>query len=412
MPHDALPDDQIEWRKANQPEPPADFDFIYEEFVQIRRRLFPSAVVTGANTTCRMCGDAAAEFVVDVCVAPVAYCQRCLTAASTGLIGGSRQAAARAVGLIGEHEFGGQPMLETQLDVIHVDPATPVAAGGIDRLLLLRFAVRRGDHAWTHLLAESGLINDGMRMARGTILPARDHHLCLSLREKVVDDFLHQQGIAHDREPLYPYDIELNPRTRLRADWILEDGALVEMWGMPDEPNYAAKMAKKKALAKQHRLALIGLTDKDLPRLTKIFERWITGDVSEWTWSPLMVTHEKQVVVAPKRESTFSLVGVTGAESARDRLARCRRAIELRAAGYTRAQMVDEMGVQLGTLKVLLRDGAFYDDPDAKPERLARAELARKAKKNGNTKEQFMTTHGSTRAHMVEAWRDAEVLWG
>src|SRR5690606_3617607 len=114
---------------------------------------------------------------------------------------------------------------------VHVDPARPVDAETLDRLLLCRMAVRRGEHAWTLLLVEAGLADAGVRMARGTVLPARDGHVCFSLREKVVDDFLHMHQIAHKREPHYPRHPVDNPRTRLRADWVLDDGTLVEMWG-------------------------------------------------------------------------------------------------------------------------------------------------------------------------------------
>src|SRR3546814_9560476 len=122
-----------------------------------------------------------------------------MIAAVKGGLDSPRASAASAISLIAGDEFDGQPMLESQLDVIHVDPSQPLEPRDIDRLLLLRFAVPRGVFPWTHLLAEAGLIDDGLRMARGTILPARDGHLCLSLREKVVDDFLYQHDIEHER---------------------------------------------------------------------------------------------------------------------------------------------------------------------------------------------------------------------
>jgi hypothetical protein len=96
------------------------------------------------------------------------------------------------------------------------------------------------------------------------------------MQEKAVDDFLHQHGIDHAREPLYPFDIQLNPNTRRRADWLLSDGTFVEMWGMPDDPTYAKKMCEKTELAARHRLQLIGLTSKDIGRLGEIFADWAT----------------------------------------------------------------------------------------------------------------------------------------
>lgn len=46
---------------------------------------------------------------------------------------------------------------------------------------------------------------------------------------------LHEHGIEHEREPLYPADQVFNSsrRWRQRANWILRDGTLVELWEMP-----------------------------------------------------------------------------------------------------------------------------------------------------------------------------------
>ena len=74
--------------------------------------------------------------------------------------------------------------------------------------------------------------------------------------------------------PGIPCDPELNPNTRRRADWILEDGTFVEMWGMPKDPAYAEKMREKIELAERHRLSLIGLTAADIGRLNEIFAPW------------------------------------------------------------------------------------------------------------------------------------------
>jgi hypothetical protein len=87
-------------------------------------------------------------------------------------------------------------------------------------------------------------------------------------------DFFDLYGIGHTREPLYPFDKQLNPRTRRRADWLLEDGTFVEMWGMPKDPVYAEKMREKVDLAQRHRMSLIGLTADDIGRLRKIFAHW------------------------------------------------------------------------------------------------------------------------------------------
>jgi hypothetical protein len=140
----------------------------------------------------------------------------------------------------------------------------------------LRIAITRGRLAWTHILVDAGLADNGIRLSRGTVLKAVDGHLCLSMQEKAVDDFFHQYGIDHAREPLYPFDKQLNPNTRRRADWLLSDGTFVEMWRMPNDPIYVKKICEKTELAARHRLQLIGLTFEDIKRLSEIFAYWTT----------------------------------------------------------------------------------------------------------------------------------------
>lgn len=181
-----------------------------------------------------------------------------------------------AVRALADAEFGGAAFVEAQLVTIHGDPEHPVAATDIDRRLLLRIAITRGQLAWIRILVDAGLANNGIRLSRGTVLKAVDGHLCLSMQEKAVDDFFHQHGIDHAREPLYPFDKELNLNARRRADWLLSDGTFVEMWGMPNDPTYAEKMRAKTELAVRHRLQLIGLSSEDIGRLSEIFAHWAT----------------------------------------------------------------------------------------------------------------------------------------
>lgn len=177
-----------------------------------------------------------------ICPEPLAYCQQCLEFASEGVFA-DRPRAAAALKQIAELEFDDEPMLEGQLATLHIDPRLSLDADVIDKLLLLRFAIKRGKFPWTLLLEEGGLAENGLRLSRGTLIRARDGHRCLSMGEKAVCDFMHQSGIEHEREPAYPIDPTLNPLGRRRADWILSDGTFVELWGLPNNPAYAAKMS-------------------------------------------------------------------------------------------------------------------------------------------------------------------------
>jgi hypothetical protein len=259
------------WKSGEEPTE------LLEKLTTYRRALFVDHTYLGILGKCRVCERPAGQFRTPICTETLAYCHRCLAIAADGLpnmAGTLDRATARAtvaVRALAEAEFGGAAFVEAQLAAIQGDPQHPVAAADIDRRLLLRIAITRGQLAWTRILVDAGLADDGIRLSRGAVLQAVDGHLCLSMQEKAVDDFLHQHGIDHAREPLYPYDKQLNPNTRRRADWLLSDGTFVEMWGMPNDPTYAAKMREKTELATRHRLQLIGLTSKDIGRLGEIF---------------------------------------------------------------------------------------------------------------------------------------------
>lgn len=256
--------------------------FLAHERVRTPRGLlFGEHTLHGWVADCRLCGQRAAVFTTPLSRDRLAYCHPCLARAVRGM-GTGREVTARAVAELAELEFGGVAVVPSQLSRLHLGVDATRPGGDIDALLLLRFAVGRG-HPWTRVLIEAGLAKDGLRTRRGTIVEAMDGHLCLSLQEKVVCEFLHVNGIEHDREPHYPVDPELNPRGRQRADWKLADGTLVEMWGMPDDPAYAAKMRAKQALAVKHGLEVVELTSADLPRLPERFARWVSGPQKRWS---------------------------------------------------------------------------------------------------------------------------------
>lgn len=382
------------------------YERAYEAFVEERSEIFPGCSLTDRVVPCRLCGDPTAEFLAPVSTDALAYCQRCLATAREGHREAPRTLASQALGLIGQDEFEGQPLLEEQLAVIHVDPDRPRRADDIDRLVLLRFAVPRGAFPWTLLLLEAGLIEDGMRMARGTIIAARDGHACFSLREKVVDDFLHQHGIEHVREPFYPPGDILNSTGRWRADWELGDGTLVEMWGMPEDPTYAAKMRSKVELARRHGIRLVELTDSSLPHLGTIFADWLTGG-TEWKWSPLLIQRRTQASTDAPRAT-----GVSNRTARDDRLGRCEQALELVSEGRTRREIAESLGVSIETVAGLLRDGRFYRNPHSDQTRRSLASEAWKAARGGSTKGQFREQHRLTAKRAQEAWRDGHVLFG
>ena len=244
-----------------------------------RGTLFPGQTYLDTIGTCRICERPGGEFRAPLCAQTLTYCHRCLAWAVEGLPNGVGPASVKrvivratvAVRSLADDEFGGAAFVESQLFTMNAGPRNPLLLCDIDRRLLLRMAITRGQLPWTRILIDAGLADDGVRLSRGTVLKAVDGHLCSSMLEKAVDDFFDLCGIGHTREPFYPFDEQLNPNTRRRADWLIEDGTYVEMWGMPNDLVYADKMREKIELARRHGLALIGLMPNDIGRLNEIF---------------------------------------------------------------------------------------------------------------------------------------------
>lgn len=418
VPKGVLTDHDVTWLRDPEPlsDPPDNF-LRLERHVAGRAGLFPEHELTGAIICCRLCGGLAAEFTTPISTEPLAYCHRCLNAARDGLVE-VRSRAAAALAQLSTVEFDGQPMLETQLATLHVNPAEPVVPSTVDQLLLLRWGVGRKRVAWTLLLEAAGFAENGLRTGRGTLIRSRDGHLCLSMREKAVCDFLHLHGVAHEREPQYPLDPEYNSSGLRRADWKLADGTLVELWGLPNDPQYAAKMEQKRLLAARQGLRLVELDDTNLPKLPTIFAAWIDpGAVTGWTWSPLLVASPTTAEAARQKKANMPARGDDrgrndfNAQTQRERVARCAEAVQHQRDGLSRSEIGDRMGASVDGVKLLLRDGKFYADPSTDPVRHGRATKAAEARRSRQTKAQFQADQQLSMPKAQEAWRDAGVLY-
>lgn len=117
--------------------------------------------------------------------------------------------------------------------------------------------------SWLQALILAGVLEGGVqRTPRGVRCIANDGHVCNSLAEKTIDDWLHVRNIQHEKEPVYPYHVHLNP-SRMRADWKVKD-VLIEYAGLMDDPTYATKMKTKQDLAKNFGISLIVLEPEDI----------------------------------------------------------------------------------------------------------------------------------------------------
>lgn len=124
---------------------------------------------------------------------------------------------------------------------------------------------------WLSVLKAVGLVQFGWRASRGIWCHATDGHVCRSLLEKTIDDWLTSHGIPHQCEPYWPEHSILNPSGRKRADWLMQDGTYVECAGMMEDPDYATKIARKRELARVLGIPLVVIGPTDLLRLPQIF---------------------------------------------------------------------------------------------------------------------------------------------
>ena len=131
-----------------------------------------------------------------------------------------------------------------------------------------------GCRDWFGVLQKAHLVGDAWRPAGsryGTYCRAEDGHLCRSLLEKAVDDWLASRGIAHEREPRWPYHAVLNASGQKRADWLLADGSYAECLGLANNTWYDAKTIQKRKLAQEIGIKLYLIYPDDILRLERVF---------------------------------------------------------------------------------------------------------------------------------------------
>jgi orotate phosphoribosyltransferase-like protein len=89
---------------------------------------------------------------------------------------------------------------------------------------------------------------------------------------------------------------------------------------------------------------------------------------------------------------------------------RGKQALAMQRTGLSRAEIAGALGVGLETVKSLLRDAKFYENPESDPSRLALAREVRQARDTGVTRDRFQGDRGLTSGKTTEAWRDAAML--
>jgi hypothetical protein len=117
--------------------------------------------------------------------------------------------------------------------------------------------------SWLNALIQAGVLEDGTRKtARGTQTLAIDGHVCFSLGEKTIDDYLFQKGIQHQKEPRYP-------EGNFRADF-LAGNVFIEYFGLAGNSEYDEKTQMKQQICKRNGIELISIYPTDLMSNNKL----------------------------------------------------------------------------------------------------------------------------------------------
>jgi hypothetical protein len=121
--------------------------------------------------------------------------------------------------------------------------------------------------SWFKGLAETGALPDGVQpTARGVRCLAHDGHVCHSLDEQRIDNWLSANNLSHEREPQYPPHPTLNASGRRRADWRVGH-TYIEYFGLAGNPDYDRKIDEKLVLAEQVGLHMIAIYPLDVEKL-------------------------------------------------------------------------------------------------------------------------------------------------
>ncbi|MCK0157113.1 hypothetical protein MWU65_07990 [Cellulophaga sp. F20128] len=123
--------------------------------------------------------------------------------------------------------------------------------------------------SWFKALAESNVLPNGiLESSRGFRCIARSGNECNSLDEMFVDNWLFENNIIAEKEPIYPKHVIYNKSGRRRADWKVGK-YFIEYFGLKGEEAYDKKTKEKFLLAKELDLELIAIFPSDLNSIHK-----------------------------------------------------------------------------------------------------------------------------------------------
>ncbi len=125
--------------------------------------------------------------------------------------------------------------------------------------------------SWTKCLIAAGLTPHrslNQKMYRRRICEAKDGHICNSVSELIIDNWLFGNKIKHEKEVLYPIG-------KHTADWKIDQKTYVEYFGLAhDSKRYDQEIEKKRLICREYGIELIEIYSRDLfprRRLNEIF---------------------------------------------------------------------------------------------------------------------------------------------
>ncbi len=115
--------------------------------------------------------------------------------------------------------------------------------------------------SWTKALTEAGLTPHrslNQRMYKRRECRSKDGHWCNSISELLIDNWLQESGIPHEKEFLYPIG-------KFRADWKIGEHTFIEYFGLAnDSDQYNTVIEKKRQICRETGIDLIELYPKDI----------------------------------------------------------------------------------------------------------------------------------------------------
>ncbi|MCX6789553.1 MAG: hypothetical protein NTZ42_03015 [Candidatus Gribaldobacteria bacterium] len=125
-------------------------------------------------------------------------------------------------------------------------------------------ACQRFFGSWNKAMIAAGLFinrSDSQRMYKRTNTKALDGHLCDSVSEALIDNWLFSHKIFHQRDVIYP-------TTNHKADWAVDVNGqriFIEYFGLAsDSPRYDRDVSHKKELCEANGIPLIEIYPQDL----------------------------------------------------------------------------------------------------------------------------------------------------